>query len=81
MKVRLRLFALARDLVGSPALEVELPNGSAIADLRQAMSELAPAIVPVAKSAMFAVSAQYVSNEFILKDGDEVACIAPVSGG
>jgi molybdopterin converting factor subunit 1 len=81
MKVHLRLFALARDILGLPWVEVELPAGATIADLRQVVTELWPAFAPLARSSMYAVAAEYVGNEFILKEGDEVACIPPVSGG
>jgi molybdopterin converting factor subunit 1 len=81
MKVRLRLFALAKDILGVPSVEVELPTSSTIADLRQAASELSPEFAALARSSMYAVAAEYVGNEFTLKEGDEVACIPPVSGG
>jgi molybdopterin converting factor small subunit len=81
MKIRLRLFALAKDLAGRADLDVELRSGAAVADLRREIVEIVPAIAPLARTSMFAVASQYVSNEFTLKDGDEVACIPPVSGG
>jgi len=81
MKIHLRLFALAKELIGSPIVEVDLPEGSVIADLRRSLTERMPAMEAIARISMFAVASQYVSNEFALKEGDEVACIPPVSGG
>ena len=81
MKVRLRLFALARDLLGASSIEVEVPVGATVADLRHIMAELSTSLAPIAKSSMYAVGIEYARDDFILKEGDEVACIPPVSGG
>ncbi len=81
MKVRLRLFAVAKDLLGASSIEVELPVGATVGDFRRVVAELSPALAPIAKSSMYAVGIEYVVDDFTLKEGDEVACIPPVSGG
>ena len=81
MKVRLKLFAAAKDLLGASSIEVEVPAGATVGDLRKVMAELSPGLAPVAKSSMYAVGIEYVVDDFTLKEGDEVACIPPVSGG
>jgi molybdopterin converting factor small subunit len=58
-----------------------LPNNAKIADLRPALSREIPIISTLLRSSSFAVGAQYVDDDFTLKEGDEVACIPPVSGG
>jgi molybdopterin converting factor small subunit len=81
MKVRLGLFAVAKDLLGASSIEVEVPVGATVGDLRKVVAELGPGLAPVAKSSMYAIGIQYVADDFTLKEGDEVACIPPVSGG
>jgi molybdopterin synthase sulfur carrier subunit len=81
MMVRIRLFALARDLCGAEWIEVLVPETARIVDLRAALSRAHPALSPLTSSAMFAVGAEYVSDDFPLNNGGEVACILPVSGG
>lgn len=81
MHLRLRFFASAADLVGSKALNWEMPAGSTVAALRQAVSGAFPAFAPLAAKAMVAVNREYAQPEQTLADGDEVAFIPPVSGG
>jgi molybdopterin converting factor subunit 1 len=81
MKLHLSLFAMARDLCGTDLLEFEMADGRTIADLRTALAHEMPGLTPLLASSMFAVAAEYVPDEFTLKEGDKVACIPPVSGG
>jgi sulfur-carrier protein len=81
MKVCIKLFALARDLCGTDSMEVTLPDGGRIRDLRSAIDRACPAISPLTGSVSFAVNADYVSDDFPLQEGSQVACILPVSGG
>lgn len=79
--MQLRLFAVARDVVGQERLEVELSDGATIRDLRQALTETAPALARLAPHLMFAINAQYAGDRTMIPAGAEVACIPPVSGG
>ena len=81
MIVHIRLFALARELCGAELIEVPVPLAARVADLRAALASAYPALSPLAGSAMFAFDAAYVSEDFPLVEGSEMACILPVSGG
>jgi sulfur-carrier protein len=81
MKLRIKLFALAKDICGADTVELDVSEFSRISDLRQALARAYPAFSPLVSSAMFAVEAEYVSDDFSLAKGGEVACILPVSGG
>jgi molybdopterin converting factor small subunit len=81
MKVRLMLFAMARDICGQEVIEVELANGATIGELRTAISAEVPNVSALMGSSMFAAGTEYVQDDFTLKEGVEVACIPPVSGG
>ena len=79
--VRLLLFAVLRDIVGSDHRDLTLSRGARALDvwneLRSAHSQLAPFAAPP----FTAVNESYVSAETELAEGDELAFIPPVSGG
>lgn len=81
MRVTLRLFAGLREIVGSPSLDLDLPNdatpAAALARLQADYPRLAERTARVA----FAVNREYAPADRPLSDGDEVALIPPVSGG
>ncbi|HEY2841369.1 MAG TPA: MoaD/ThiS family protein [Pirellulales bacterium] len=81
MIVRVRLFAVARQLAGKELVEVSLPSGGTIAQLRVALPEQFPALAPLGRAAMFSVGAEYADDNTRLAEGADVACIPPVSGG
>ncbi len=75
------LFAMARDICGQEVIEVELASGATMGDLRIALGAKMPDLSALMGSSMFAAGAEYVPDDFPLKEGVEVACIPPVSGG
>ena len=80
-KVCVKLFALAAELAGGDSIEVAVPPGSTIADLRSAMIRQRPELAEIVGQAMFAIDATYASDERVVPSDAEVACIPPVSGG
>lgn len=81
MKVRVRCFAVVRDIVGSRELDVELPEGATARDLLGRFQEEYPRLRGLRESLVVAVNREYAQAERRLLDGDEVAFIPPVSGG
>lgn len=81
MNVRVRLFAVARQLAGSDSVEVDLPSGATVVDLRNAVRNQFPELADVIRHAAFAVNAEYAQEETKIPDDAEIACIPPVSGG
>ncbi|HUG30261.1 MAG TPA: molybdopterin converting factor subunit 1 [Candidatus Limnocylindria bacterium] len=81
VRVRIRLFAMQRELAGTRQVELELPGGSTIDDAWQALVARFPALAPGRPTVRFARNADYAPAETRLADGDEVAMIPPVSGG
>jgi molybdopterin converting factor subunit 1 len=80
MKVTLKLFAVYRDLLGRPELVLEVSDGTTVSDLfGQVLHNKAEAALRA--STLFAVNEAYVSADTVLRDGDRVAFIPPVSGG
>jgi MoaE-MoaD fusion protein len=81
VRVRVRLFAMQRELVGARELGLELASGSSIETVWAALVERHPGLAPGRPSVRFARNGAYADAATPLADGDEVAVIPPVSGG
>lgn len=81
MNVRIKLFALTRDLAGTDEISLEFDAPVTIATVRSALGEAIPALQPVLGSCAFAVDNEYAGNGMEIPAGAEVACLPPVSGG
>ncbi len=72
----MRLFAALRERAGSGSVDVELPDGSVVADVWPALG-----LGDEPGGLLFAVNRAYAQRATELNPGDEVALIPPVSGG
>jgi len=81
MKVKVLFFARARDLAGQAALEVDLPAGGTVADLRRHLAERLPALAPLLAHSRFAIAQEFAADHEKLLAHAEVALLPPVSGG
>jgi MoaE-MoaD fusion protein len=81
MKIRIKLFASTREIVGKRELEVELPEGATVSVLLSELAIQFPALRGLADSVKVAVNHEYAEGERRLAEGDELALIPPVSGG
>jgi molybdopterin synthase catalytic subunit len=81
MRIRVRLFAIQRELVGAREVDLELPAGSSIEAAWTALVALHPTLASGRAYVRFARNADYADADTPLTDGDELAIIPPVSGG
>ena len=81
MTIRIRLFAMQRELAGTRELAVELAADATVEAAWAALVARHPVLAPGRPSVRFAVNGEYAGPEALLADGDEVAMIPPVSGG
>jgi molybdopterin converting factor subunit 1 len=81
MKVRVLLFARARDLAGRDVVEVELPAGATVAELRRRLGNQLPELAGFVERCAIAVSGEYAAEGEAVREGAEAAVIPPVSGG
>jgi molybdopterin synthase catalytic subunit len=79
--VRARLFARLRELAGTDTESVELPTGSNVADVFDAVARLHPGLAADRNAVRVALNQEFVDWDAVVADGDEVAFIPPVSGG
>jgi MoaE-MoaD fusion protein len=76
MDVTVKLFAGLRERAGADELPLTLPDGARVAEALAQLSEVT-AGVPV----VMAVNQEYADESVVLRAGDELALIPPVSGG
>ncbi len=81
MKLRVKLFAAARELAGRGEIEVDLPVGATVGGLRKELCAASPNLTPLAERSLIAVNEQYCADSTPVSEGDVVALIPPVSGG
>jgi molybdopterin converting factor subunit 1 len=81
VRVRVRLFAGLKELIGQEGITVDLPEGASVGDLRERLRRDLPRLAPFLPSLVCAVNEEYRLPEYPLHDGDEVALIPPISGG
>ena len=80
MQIRVLPFGILKDWLGASTLE--LPEGATVSALLDRLAA-APAAVPASTWASIAVSVnhEYAQTGQILREGDEVGLLPPVSGG
>ena len=81
MHIRLLAFASAGDALGTGELDLELPDGSRLADLRALLVRDHPALAPLWSRLAVAIDGRLAAPDAALPDGAEVALLPPVSGG
>lgn len=77
----MRLFALYREAVGSPIVEVPLEEGAGGQALWSALVARYPALASLPAPAGYAVNDEYVHGPRPFRESDRVALIPPMSGG
>ncbi|HEY4381494.1 MAG TPA: MoaD/ThiS family protein [Acidobacteriaceae bacterium] len=92
MQVNVLYFGVLRDRFGAPDAVVELPDGATVGKLLEVLrgpaskhwmsSESQPGPEDqLWRSLAVAVNREYGSTSIVLREGDEVALLPPVSGG
>jgi molybdopterin converting factor subunit 1 len=79
--VRVRLFAIQRELAGAREVALELPPAATIETAWAALVERLPILASGRAAVRFARNGEYTDPDTVLADGDELAVIPPVSGG
>jgi molybdopterin converting factor subunit 1 len=81
MNVRVRLFAVLREVVGQNELQLVLPEGATPEAAWQRLCATTPALDGRRRSLAAAVNRRYAPFDTALHEGDELVFIPPVSGG
>ena len=81
MRIRVLFFGVLKEITGKSADQVEVPEGSTVADLLKSYGKHAPQLEKMLSSTALAVNEHYAAPETKLNANDEVALLPPVSGG
>ena len=80
MKIQLLFFGITSDLMNTSQLEMNVDENTSIFNFKALLKEKFPQLENI-NSYAIAVNEEYATDDFILKEGDVVAVIPPVSGG
>jgi molybdopterin converting factor subunit 1 len=80
MKIEILFFGITSDLVGETQVQIAFQNAISVADFKSVLKEKYPQLINI-NSYAIAVNEAYAKDAIILKKGDVVAVIPPVSGG
>ncbi|MGB8214991.1 MAG: molybdopterin converting factor subunit 1 [Anaerolineales bacterium] len=81
MKIKILFFATLRDKVGAKVLELEIPPGTTVAGLKEALVQAYPKMAPARNSIMAAINQEYAQDGQVIPGDAEIALFPPVSGG
>ena len=81
MRLRVHLFARAKDIVGTSSVLLDLPEGVTVGQLRQRLAAAQPALASLLERSALAVNDEFAEDKATLPVGAEVALLPPVSGG
>jgi molybdopterin converting factor subunit 1 len=79
--IAVRCFAALREAAGAEVLRVTLPADGDVSALRHALLRAHPSLEALLPSTAVAVNQRLVGDDAVLREGDEVALLPPVSGG
>jgi molybdopterin converting factor small subunit len=81
MKMRVQFFSRLRDLATAQELELEVPEGTKVAELLEILYARTPALREWDKSILVASGVEFVSRDYVVKSGDDISIMPPVQGG
>jgi molybdopterin synthase catalytic subunit/molybdopterin converting factor small subunit len=81
MQIRVLLFGVLKDLAGRSSDILELAEGATVAEVLQHYSQQVPRFRAMLPSLALSVNREYSTTEAVLRSGDEVGLLPPVSGG
>ncbi len=81
MIVTVKLFAAAREMIGSETVSLELAEGTTILDIKRTVTHMFPQIEGLLSRSVIARNQDYALDTDVIAPGDELAVIPPVSGG
>ena len=81
MTTTVLLFASVAEMAGTRRLAVELADGARVGDLERELVQRYPKLEGLADKIVYALNEAYVDRDQVIRAGDTVAVIPPVSGG
>jgi len=77
--VTVKCFSSAREVLAREEFQMDIPEGSTMEVVEQEVRKLSPQLTEM--PFMLALNMEYPEEGTLVKEGDELAIIPPVSGG
>ncbi len=81
MRVKIRFFAAYREIAGRSEDQIQLGEGATVGDAMKILRSRYPRLAFLTDPIATSVNRNYSTEDTVLKEGDEVAILPPVSGG
>jgi len=81
MRVRVKCFAWAREVTGEDEIELDVPEGGTVKELRNSLGEKFPPFAQKMESIAVSINQEFAGDSQVFSAGDELALIPPISGG
>ncbi|MEB3213029.1 MAG: MoaD/ThiS family protein [Leptolyngbyaceae bacterium] len=81
LRVTVKLFAAYQEAYGVPEIQMELAEGTPVSAVRDRLIADKPELEQWRDLTRLGINLQFVEPDTVLRDGDEVVLIPPVSGG
>ena len=81
MRVRVLLFGQLKDIIGHQEDSLDLPPGSNLSTVMAHYGARYPKFQGLNNSIACSINQEYAQGSAVLKDGDEIGLLPPVSGG
>jgi molybdopterin converting factor small subunit len=79
--LKVRLFAILRDVVGEGEITIALPSGVTVSYLETEILKKYPQLKSFSNKFVTSVNCKVTSGDTIITPTDEIALLPPVSGG
>jgi len=79
--VTVKLFAIFQEVFDTDEMQIKLESGTSVSQIFDRLVSLKPNLEQWRSHTRYAVNRNFTEPQTILKNGDEVALIPPVSGG
>jgi molybdopterin converting factor small subunit len=81
MRVHVRFFSYLAGLIGTPQVELSLPEAATVADLSQRLQEMYPERAVLLGQAVFVADRKSTTPATALADGAQVLVLLSLGGG
>ena len=80
-KIKVRLFAILREVVGEGEITITVPSGVTVSYLNNEILKKYPQLRSFSNKFVTSVNCKVTTGETIITSSDEIALLPPVSGG
>jgi len=81
IQITVKLFAIFQEVLATDELQINLESGTSVSTIFDRLVSNHPHLEKWRSLTRYAVNLNFADPQTILKNGDEVALIPPVSGG